>query len=378
MSPFDLDLPGELRNMPLFQNSLLAWGIALTTAALLLIVLLAMRSFVRRQHRRMLDTERTELLEIPFEILSRATLLFCLVLSLVAGMSTLTMAEGTRRLVTSAFTIILFIQVGVWAGAAVVAWLERRRRRTTTTADRAVVGSLGIIGFIARVLIWSLVGLMILDNLGIDVTALVAGLGIGGIAVALAAQNVLGDLFASLSIAFDKPFLVGDFLILEDYLGSVEHIGIKSTRLRSLSGEQIILSNAELLKSRVRNYGRMLERRVVMTHGVTYDTPIEKIERIPAIIRAAIEAQKDTRFDRSHFAKHGSTSLDFESVYYVLSADYNRYMDIQQAINLKIHRQFAELAVEFAFPTQTLYLSRTRTESEDTPGKRLQDRARAG
>ena len=205
---------------------------------------------------------------------------------------------------------------------------------------------------------------MILDNLGIDVTALVAGLGIGGIAVALAAQNVLGDLFASLSIAFDKPFLVGDFLILDDYLGSVEHIGIKSTRLRSLSGEQIIMSNNDLLKSRVRNYGRMVERRVVLAHGVTYDTPIGRLEEIPDIVRSAIERQADTRFDRSHFARHGASSLDFESVYYVLSADYNRFMDIQQAINLEIHRRFSELGIEFAIPTQRLYLSRAREAAE--------------
>jgi small-conductance mechanosensitive channel len=359
VSALNLQLPDQLRDMPLFENSLLAWGIAAATAALLLVILLTARGLIRRQYRQMQATDRTELLQVPFQILSRSTLLFFLILSMVAGLSTLNMADGTRRIVTSAFMVVLFVQIGVWAGAAVIAWLERRRRRTSTTADRAVVGSLGIISFVARVLIWSLVGLMILDNLGIDVTALVAGLGIGGIAVALAAQNILGDLFASLSIAFDKPFLVGDFLILDDYLGSVEHIGIKSTHLRSLSGEQIILSNADLLKSRVRNYGRMLERRIVMTHGVTYDTSVENLERIPEIVRTAIERQKDTRFDRSHFAKHAGASLDFESVYYVLSADYNHYMDIQQAINLEIHRRFSDEGIDFA-PTQRLYLSRAR------------------
>ncbi len=378
MNDFNFQLPEQLRTLPLFQNSLIAWAIAIGTGALLLAALLTIRGFVRRQHRVMRETERTELLEIPFEILSRTTFLFFLILAIVAGLSTLEMAEGTRRFVASVFMLVLFLQIGVWASAAVMAWLERRRRRSSTAADRAVVGSLGIIGFISRVLIWSLVALMVLDNLGVDVTALVAGLGIGGIAVALAAQNILGDLFASLSIAFDKPFLVGDFLIIDDYLGSVEHIGIKSTRLRSLSGEQIILSNADLLKSRVRNYGRMMERRIVMSHGVTYDTPIEKVERIPAILRAAIEGQKDTRFDRSHFAKHGATSLDFESVYYVLSADFNRYMDIQQAINIEIHRRFAELGVEFAFPTQTLYVSRLDSSENDKPGERLEPGSRPG
>jgi small-conductance mechanosensitive channel len=169
-------------------------------------------------------------------------------------------------------------------------------------------------------------------------------------------QNVLGDLFASLSITLDRPFVIGDFLIVGDFMGSVEYIGIKSTRLRSLSGEQIIISNSDLLGSRVRNYGRMNERRVVFGTSVTYETRLEHLERIPALVRAIIEAQAGTRFDRCHFAKHAAASLDFETVYYVLSADYNRYMDIQQAINLRLHRELTELGVEFAYPTQKLYL----------------------
>ncbi len=171
-----------------------------------------------------------------------------------------------------------------------------------------------MIGFVARVVIWAIVALLTLDNLGIDVTALVAGLGIGGIAVALAVQNILGDLFASLSITFDKPFLVGDFLIVDDFLGSVEYIGIKSTRLRSLGGEQIIISNANPLSSRVRNYGRMMERRVVFSTSIAYETPPRTARAHPADHPSAIATPGNTRFDRSHFAKHGTSSLDFETV----------------------------------------------------------------
>ena len=200
--------------------------------------------------------------------------------------------------------------------------------------------------------------LLTLDNLGVNITAMVAGLGVGGVAVALAVQNILGDLFASLSITFDRPFVIGDFLIVDDFLGSVEHIGIKSTRLRSLSGEQIVMSNADLLKSRLRNYGRMSERRVLFTASVTYETPAEPLEQIPTIIREIIDAQPDTRLDRSHFATHAAASLDFETVYYVLSTDYNHYMDIQQTINLRIHREFARRGIEFAYPTQRLLLER--------------------
>jgi small-conductance mechanosensitive channel len=199
--------------------------------------------------------------------------------------------------------------------------------------------------------------LLTLDNLGVDITALVAGLGIGGIAVALALQNVLGDLLASLSIALDQPFVIGDFLIVGEHLGTVEYIGIKSTRLRSLTGEQIVMSNADLLSSRLRNYGRMYERRVVFTLGVTYETPRDKLREIAPLLRGIVEAQEGVRFDRAHFAKYGPYSLDFEVVYHVLSADFGRYMDAQQAINFRIHEAFEALGVQFAYPTQTLWFA---------------------
>lgn len=346
----------QLLELPIFRNSIIDWLLALGLTALLLVVLLWVRSLVRRYHGRRLQTDRTELTEVPIEVISRTTLLFFIVLSVFMGLTTLTMSAGTEQVLRSALTVALFWQSGVWISAAAAAWLERRRRRTESF-DRAVVGSLAVIGFIVRVAIWALLALLTLDNLGIDVTALVAGLGIGGIAIALAVQNILGDLFASLSITFDKPFVLGDFLIVDDFLGSVEYIGIKSTRLRSLSGEQIVMSNADLLKSRVRNYGRMIERRVVFATSVTYETPIEKLERIAPLIREIIEAQSDTRFDRSHFAKHGPSSLDFETVYYVLSADFNRYMDIQQATNLRLHREFARLGIEFAYPAQKVFVA---------------------
>jgi small-conductance mechanosensitive channel len=347
-----------LSSVELLGNPLLSWLIALGVILVLFFVLLTARSIVRRYHARLEQSAGTELTEIPAQILSRTTVLFFAVVSTFAGLSTLTLGERAYTVLYGALMVTLFLQVGIWASAAVMAWLDRRRRRTSTASDRAVAGSLGVIAFIARVAIWSFVLLVALDNIGVDVTALVAGLGIGGIAVALAAQNILGDLFASLSITFDKPFMVGDFLILDDYMGSVEAIGVKSTRLRSLSGEQLVLSNADLLKSRLRNYGRMMERRVVMTHNVTYDTPLALLREIPGIIRETIEAQSDTRFDRAHFARHGAASLDFESVYYVLSADYNRYMDIQQAINLQIHERFTDRGIEFAYPTQTLFVAR--------------------
>jgi small-conductance mechanosensitive channel len=351
---FDLD---ELSTLPLLTNSPLEWLIAAGVAVGAYLVLSSLRRFIRAYYKRLQSTEGTELLEIPIGVLSRTTVLFFVVLSLYLGLQSLTMSEKLAQVLRSTVTIALFWQAGVWAVAAASAWIEIKRRRSMTV-DRAMVGSLGIIGFMVNVLIWSLVVMLTLDNLGVDITALVAGLGIGGIAVALAVQNILGDLFASLSITLDRPFVVGDFLIVGDFLGSVEYIGIKSTRLRSLSGEQIVISNADLLGSRVRNYGRMMERRVVFATSVTYETPIETVERIPPLLRQIVEEQEGTRFDRSHFAKHAAASLDFETVYYVKSPDYNRYMDIQQAINVRLHRELTAMNVEFAYPTQKLFLAR--------------------
>jgi small-conductance mechanosensitive channel len=209
---------------------------------------------------------------------------------------------------------------------------------------------------VARLAVWSLVLLLALDNLGFNITALLAGMGIGGIAVALAAQNILGDLFASLSIVLDKPFVVGDFIVVGEQLGTVEYIGLKTTRIRSLGGEQIVFSNTDLLGSRIRNYKRMQERRVVFGFGVVYQTPHEKLQTIPGMVREIIGKLDRARFDRAHFKEYGDSSLNFEVVYYVLSADYNVYMDIQQAINLELFRRFQEDGIDFAYPTRTLYV----------------------
>ena len=248
-----------------------------------------------------------------------------------------------------------FVQGGIWFNAGLKAWLDLYRESRLST-DAAAVTTMQAAGFVARILVWAVVLLLALDNLGVQITALVAGLGIGGIAVALAVQNILGDLFASLSIVLDKPFVIGDFLIVDTYLGAVEHVGLKTTRLRSLSGEQLVFSNADLLQSRVRNYGRMFERRVVFSIGVTYQTPREKLKAIPGILRAAVEAQEKTRFDRSHFKDFGDYSLNFETVYYVLAPDYGIYMDVQQAINLRVHEEFEREGIEFAYPTQVVHV----------------------
>jgi small-conductance mechanosensitive channel len=212
---------------------------------------------------------------------------------------------------------------------------------------------------VIKVLVWGLGIALLLDNLGYRISAVIAGLGIGGIAVALAAQTILGDLFSYFSIFFDRPFETGDFIIVDDYLGSVEHIGIKTTRLRSLSGEQIIFSNTDLTSSRLRNYKRMDTRRVLFTIGVTYQTPLSQLKEIPELLAEIIRGREDSIFDRAHFFSYGDFSLIFEVVYYVKSKDYGVYMDIQQEINFAIMDEFEKRGIEFAYPTQTLYVEKS-------------------
>jgi len=208
---------------------------------------------------------------------------------------------------------------------------------------------------IANILIWAVGILMLLDNLGYNVTTIVAGLGIGGIAVALAAQNILGDLFNYFVIFFDRPFEVGDYITIDDKKGTVEYIGIKTTRFKSIGGEQLVLSNSDLTKSRLHNFKRMERRRVVFNLGVTYQTKADQLREIPVLIKNIIESHAKTVFDRAHFATYGSYSLNFEVVYFVESPDFNEYMDIHQSVNLKIFEAFAARNIEFAYPTQTVF-----------------------
>jgi small-conductance mechanosensitive channel len=335
--------------VPEFRDSAADWLIALAVAAAWFLALLVVRRLIRRYDDRLRRRGDLHVMQLLSATLSRTTVAFLLILSAEAGFSTLTPSGMVTRVFRSVVMIALIWQVGIWSTAATSAFLERRRAATLET-DRATAGSLGIVGVIVRMAIWTIVVLLILENAGVDVTALVAGLGIGGVAVALAMQNILGDLFASLSITLDRPFIVGDLLLVDDYSGRVEHIGLKSTRLRGADGEQIIVSNADLLRSRLRNFGRMRERRVVFTVGVAYKTTSDELERIPLLIGSIVAAQEGARFDRSHFVKHAAWSLDFETVYHVLSRDMRLHMDIQHAIQVLIHREFARIGIEFATP----------------------------
>jgi small-conductance mechanosensitive channel len=264
----------------------------------------------------------------------------------------LTLPAGLERWLTVALVLLLWMQVALWAMAAVRFAIDLRRLRSSGP-DTLLKSSMEVILFGAGLLIWGVAILLALDSLGVEIRPLLAGLGIGGIALALAVQTVLADLLASLSIALDKPFGLGDFLTVDDCQGSVEHIGVKSTRLRSISGEQIIISNGDLLKARVRNFGRLTERRALFLLDVHYETPVATLAAIPRALREIIEATPDVRFDRCHLLRCTDTALQFEVVYFVTRPEYRAYADAQQSINLRILERFRVMEVSFVATAPT-------------------------
>jgi small-conductance mechanosensitive channel len=292
---------------------------------------------------------------------------FYFVAALYAGSLPAPLPDLAARIIFYVFIVVAAVEA-VRALTKVVDYLvclyfdcfvEGDEDETTQTAEqaqqRAIAKAATSLG---KIVLWVLATLVVLSNMGVDVTSLVAGVGIGGIAIALAVQNVLTDLFSSFSIYADKPFEVGDFIIIGSDMGTVEHIGLKSTRLRTLQGEQLVVSNKELTSVRIQNFRRMEKRRIVTTIGVEYGTPTAKLEKIPEMVKAAVEKHGEADFDRCHFAKYGPSSLDFEIVFFVNSPDYNLYMDIMQRINLAIYDAFAAEGLEFAFPTQTIHLAK--------------------
>jgi len=338
-----------------FGNSIQRWALAIALALATILVLRLVVRVAAGRAKKFAATTRTQIDDLLAELLAGTKFLFLVFLGIYAGSRLVALPARWLGLIDSVAIIALIVQGGIWTTVAVAFGLQVYRKEKLSE-DPAAVTTISALGFISKILVWSLVLLLTLDNLGVDITTLVTGLGVGGIAVALAVQNILGDLFASLSIVLDKPFVIGDFLVLDQFLGRVERIGLKTTRLRSLSGEEVVLSNNDLLSSRIRNYGRMFERRILFGIGVTYQTSREQLKKIPEILKTAVESQEQVRFDRAHFKAYGDFSINFEVVYYVLVPDYNTYMDIQQNINLLIHERFEQEGIEFAYPTQTLFV----------------------
>ena len=270
----------------------------------------------------------------------------------------LTLPDNLSRLLQGLLVIVLTVKIAqVLQG--LTAYGVRKWAEHVTKDDPTGAAMVKNMDWLARLVLWTATLLFILDNLGINVTAFVASVGIGGIAIALAAQSVLGDVFSGFAILVDKPFQVGDFIIVGDLLGTVEHVGFKTTRILSLFGEQLIFSNSDLTSSRIRNYGRMRERRVQFSVGVIYQTSVENVKAIPPMIKQIIEEHQRVRFDRAHFKSFGDFALIYEFVFWVLTPDYNAFMDLQQSINFRIVEEFRKTGIEFAYPTQQLYMTTT-------------------
>lgn len=270
------------------------------------------------------------------------------------GINYLDLSDRIDRIVQIAIAVIVTYFILRLISSLIMLILESRVRRQERGEEK--IKQLGGLMIVINIIIWALGLVFFFDNLGYNVTTIITGLGIGGIAIALAAQNVLGDLFSYFAIFFDKPFEAGDFIIVDDKLGSIEYVGLKTTHIRSLSGEQIVIGNSNLISSRIHNYKRMAKRRVVFTLNVEYGTPIGLIKKIPVLLRSIVEQQDLITFDRAHFGAYKDWSLQYEVVYYVLSPDYNVYMDIQQQINFQIYEEFEKLKIRFAIPTQSLYM----------------------
>ncbi len=328
---------------------LIAAGVAVASFTLLLLV---KRVLLRRLHAMAARTSTT-LDDAVVAALLDTRRWFLALASLYLGAQWIELPDHGRKLSGSLLAVAAVVQGGLWGHALLRHYLDKVAA-ARAASEPELATTLGLVGFVGRVVLWSVVALLVLANLGVDITALVAGLGVGGIAVALAVQRVLGDLLASFSILFDKPFVVGDSITLGDVQGEVLQVGLRTTRLRSVNGEEIIVSNSDLLASRIRNFRRLTERRVLFRLGFEYGTPAEALAALPALVAEVVAAQPDVRFDRCHFLAFGDSALQVEVAYFVTSPEYQRFLDVQHAVNLALYDALTKRELRLAFPTQTV------------------------
>ena len=347
-------------------NTLRSYLVAFSVLVAIMVVVRVAKFVLVKRVGKLAERTETRLDDTIIDMVSATKMWLTIFVALYAASLFLLLPMELALKTRTAAVIALLLQIGVWSTAAIRSTVTRLREKKMAQGETSGIGILAMLGFFARVLAWAILILLILDNLGVDVTALVAGLGIGGIAIALAVQNILQDVFASVSITLDRPFEIGDTIHVDEHVGTVQHIGIKTTRIKSVNGEELVFANADLLKSRIRNYKRMQERRVLFVIGVSYGTSQEVLEKLPALFRAVVEREEKARFDRAHFKGFGQSSLDFEIVYFVGSPEYIVFMDTQQRVCLEILRQLNELEVELAFPTRTVHMiDMTPDQDED-------------
>ncbi len=347
-----------------YGNEIWKWLAAGGTIVLGFILMLALKRVIASILGRLASKTETEVDDLLVHLINDKTKsILLLVFAILFGSLFLKLPESLEQVIYKATLVAVLLQAAFWGSGILRHWLARVFRKDDEKVDPAIASAQGAVTFLSNTALWAIIILAILHNLGVNITTFVAGLGVGGIAIALAIQNILGDLFASLSIVIDRPFVVGDYIVVGDMMGTVEKIGVKTTRVRSLSGEQLIFANTDLLKSRIRNYKQMFERRIVFQIGVTYETPQEKLAKITDMMREIMESLDDNRCDRVHFASFGDSALIFEMAYYVTKPDYSVYMEIQQNFNFELLKRFAKEGIEFAYPTQTLFVNELKQAS---------------
>lgn len=346
-------IDSSLLDTPIDGNFVIDYLIALIVFVIALTILKAFKFVFLAKLRHIAKSTRNDIDDTVIKIIDSFGWFFYIVLALYIALGFIVMDPFVEEI----FRYILYIVAGYYliraAGILVDYIAMKVLDGNKDNVDNSVVS---LITQLSKFSLWIIVTLLILSNIGFEISALLTGLGIGGIAIALALQTVLSDVFAYFSIHLDKPFRVGDFIIVGSDAGVVQRIGIKSTRIRTLQGQELVVSNQELTSSRINNYKRMKERRIVFTFGVKYSTPTAKLKKIPGIIKKIIGSTELTRFDRAHFLRFDSSALIYEVAYYVDTPNYNKYMDIQQEINLGIKEQFEKNGITIPFPTQTVHV----------------------
>ena len=333
------------------RDALIAFGI--TIAAM--VALYALRWALARGVERLPSTDDVSIAAMAQRIVKRFRGYFIFAIALYITDTIVPLPDAARGFISVLLVVTGVLQLAEWVQEISTSVVRRNVRRSSSDAS-TLASAVNIIKWFVTVAIWSIAALLILDNVGADVSALIAGLGIGGIAVGLAAQGMFRDLFSSLSIIFDKPFQVGDTIRYGSTWGTVEDIGLKTTRIRAKHGEQIIISNTQLLDQEIHNMKRMARRRIETGFGVIYQTSPDLAERIPGIVAETVKGVQGAEFDRCGMSAYGASSIDYELVFYSLNPDFNRSMAIRSHVLLALFRRFKEDGIEFAYPTQTLYI----------------------
>jgi len=347
----------DFQDTVIFDNTVQQWGLAIGVFVLVFILLQIFKRVISRRLDEYSKSTHTYLDDIFASIVKHTKTFFILVMALWAGSLFLDLPPEVRTVRNIVVIFAFLFQTGLWSNGVINYWIDARVEEQP--GDKDLATTLNAFGLIAKTVIWVILVLLMLDNLpGVDVSTLIASLGVVGIAVALAVQGILSDLFASISIMLDKPFVIGDFITVGDYGGEVEDIGLKTTRLRSSTGEEIVFSNTDLLDSRIRNYRSLQRRRVLFALSLTYQIPSDKLSQIPDIVRAVVETHTGTTFNHTFFKDFGDSGLNFEVLYHIETKEFSVYREIVQSVNFDLFRRLEEEGIEFAYPTQTVYVEK--------------------